>query len=83
MHVTHPDNNITAEDVNVYLVLGRKFFKRIVAVIFASAITVVYIGFRFRKIGGASAGIVAVIALLHEISISFGIFVLLGFPNQR
>ncbi len=41
---------------------------------------VVYIGFRFRKIGGASAGIVAVIALLHDILISFGIFVLLGFP---
>ena len=52
----------------------------IVAVIFASVIMVVYIGFRYRKIGGASAGIVAVIALLHDILISFGIFVLLGFP---
>ena len=79
---TYPDNSITAEDVNnVDPVLGREFFKKcIVAVIFASVIMVVYIGFRFRKIGGASAGIVAVIALLHDILISFGIFVLLGFP---
>ena len=53
---TYPDNSITAEDVNnVDPVLGREFFKKcIVAVIFASVIMVVYIGFRFRKIGGAS-----------------------------
>ena len=69
---TYPDNSITAEDVNnVDPVLGREFFKKcIVAVIFASVIMVVYIGFRFRKIGGASAGIVAVMLTIIGYSIN-------------
>lgn len=78
---TYADNEITAADVNnVDPVMGKEFLKKcIVAVIFASIIMIVYIGVRFRKIGGASAGIVSVIALLHDIIITYGIFVLLGF----
>lgn len=78
---TYADNEITAADVNnVDPVMGKEFLKKcIVAVVFASIIMIVYIGVRFRKIGGASAGIVSVIALLHDIIITYGIFVLLGF----
>ena len=60
--------------------MGMEFFKKcIVAVVFASVIMIVYIGFRFRKIGGASAGVVSVIALIHDVLIAYGVFVLLGF----
>jgi preprotein translocase subunit SecF len=78
---TYADNEIEASDVNnVDPTMGKEFLKKcIVAVIFASVIMIVYIGFRFRKIGGASAGVVSVIALLHDILVAYGVFVLLGF----
>ncbi len=78
---TYADNEIEASDVNnVDPTMGKEFLKKcIVAVIFASIIMIVYIGLRFRKIGGASAGIVSVIALLHDILVAYGVFVLLGF----
>lgn len=77
----YADNEVEASDVNnVDPTMGKEFLKKcIVAVIFASVIMIVYIGFRFRKIGGASAGVVSVIALLHDILVAYGVFVLLGF----
>lgn len=81
LQITYADNEIEASDINnVDPVMGMEFFKKcIVAVVFASVIMIVYIGFRFRKIGGASAGVVSVIALIHDVLIAYGVFVLLGF----
>ena len=81
LQTTYADNEIEASDINnVDPVMGMEFFKKcIVAVVFASVIMIVYIGFRFRKIGGASAGVVSVIALIHDVLIAYGVFVLLGF----
>ena len=46
---------------------GSGFFgKCIVAVIFSAVVMIVYIGFRFRKIGGWVAGCCAVVALVHD-----------------
>ena len=46
---------------------GSGFFgKCIVAVIFSAIVMIVYIGFRFRKIGGWVAGCCAVVALVHD-----------------
>lgn len=59
---------------------GREFFgKCIVAVIFAAILLVIYIAFRFKKISGWSAGVFAVVTLLHDIIIAYGSFVLCGF----
>ena len=60
LQTTYADNEIEASDINnVDPVMGMEFFKKcIVAVVFALVIMIVYIGFRFRKIGGASAGVV-------------------------
>ena len=81
LQTTYADNEIEASDINnVDPVMGMEFFKKcIVAVVFASVIMIVYIGFRFHKIGGASAGVVSVIALIHDVLIAYGVFVLLGF----
>lgn len=81
LQTTYADNEIEASDINnVDPVMGMEFFKKcIVAVVFASVIMIVYISFRFRKIGGASAGVVSVIALIHDVLITYGVFVLLGF----
>ena len=46
---------------------GSGFFgKCIVAVIFSAIVMIIYIGFRFRRIGGWVAGCCAVVALVHD-----------------
>ena len=82
LQTTYADNEIEASDINnVDPVMGMEFFKKcIVAVVFASVIMIVYIGFRFRKIGGLKAGSTAIVALLHDMFVVFGVFVLLRIP---
>ena len=59
---------------------GKEFFiKCLVAVIFSVIVMIIYIGFRFRKIGGISAGCMAVVALIHDMLMVFGCFVICGF----
>lgn len=55
----------SSQDVNPSTGLGF-FGKCIVAVIFSAVVMIIYIGFRFRKIGGWVAGCCAVVALVHD-----------------
>lgn len=55
------------------------FFKCLVAVVFAAVIMIIYIGFRFKKIGGLSAGCMAVIALFHDMIMVYACFAICGF----
>lgn len=57
---------------------GEMLLKSLIAVAVASALMIVFIGFRFRKIGGWSAGVCAVIALLNDIFVVFATFVIFG-----
>ena len=41
---------------------------------------VIYIAFRFRKIGGASAGVISIIALLHDVALVYFTFVVFQMP---
>ncbi len=60
---------------------GTKFFvKCLVAVLFSFVLLVVYIAFRFKKIGGISAGIFALVALIHDIIIVFASFIFFRLP---
>lgn len=55
----------SSQDVNP--TTGKGFFgKCLVAVAFSAVIMIIYIGFRFRKIGGWVAGCCSVVALLHD-----------------
>jgi preprotein translocase subunit SecF len=76
-----PDNNIELYDSNdVNPTTGKEFFlKCIVAVIFAALLIIIYVAIRFRKIGGWSAGLCAVLALLHDLVVAFAATVLFGF----
>lgn len=78
---TFPDNNIEILDSNdVSPSSGKSFMmKCLMAVIFSSLMLILYIALRFKKIGGLSAGVCAIIKLLHDIIITFGAFVLLGY----
>ena len=57
---------------------GEMLLKSLVAVAVASVLMIVFIGIRFRKIGGWSAGVCAVIALLNDIFVVFATFVIFG-----
>lgn len=77
-----PDHQIeTAAINNVNPTIGKEFFaKCLVAVALAALLMVIYIAFRFRRIGGWSAGVMCVVALLHDIMIVYLTFVLCRFP---
>lgn len=54
---------------------GRDFLiKCLIAVFFAVVLMMGYIAFRFRKIGGWSAGITAIIALVHDLIVCFAVY---------
>ena len=59
-------------------VAGGFFFKSIVAVLLTAILVVVYVGIRFRKIGGVSAAITALVALIFDILVTFFACVIFG-----
>lgn len=77
----YADNDIEILDsTDVAASSGRDFFiKCIVAVAFSAVILILYIAFRFKRISGWSSGVCAVIALLHDIVVTYGAFVIIGF----
>lgn len=76
-----PDSNIELFDsTDVSPSSGREFLlKCLVAVIFAAVIVIIYIAVRFRKIGGWSAGVCSVLALLHDLLVALAVSVIFGF----
>ena len=59
--------------------MGTKFLLRcMLALALAAVLLLVYVGFRFRKIGGLTAGASALVALLHDLLIVFFTFVIFG-----
>lgn len=78
----HPDNTlelVNSQDVNPSS--GFSFFlKCFVAVIFSFVLLVIYIAFRFKNIGGWSAGVFAIVALAHDVFMVFASFVFLRLP---
>ena len=59
-------------------IAGTFFAKSLVAVLIAAILVVAYIGFRFRLIGGVSAGVMAFIALMVDVLVAFFTCVIFG-----
>ena len=78
----YPDNAFAQLSLsNVSAAMGTKFLqKSLVAVVFALVLILLYIAFRFQKIGGLTGGMMAVLALLNDLMVVFGTFVLLRTP---
>lgn len=78
----YPDANLRIEETSsVDRTVGTTFFaKCLVAVAITFVLLVIYIAFRFRKIGGASAGIISIIALLHDVVLVYFTFVVFRMP---
>ncbi len=77
-----PDNNFeVSEFTSVDPTMGTKFFvKCLVAVAIACILMVVYVTFRFKKIGGMSAGMMGLVALFHDMVIVYFVFVVFRMP---
>ncbi len=82
MSEKYADNQIEFLEANsVDPTMGGEFFaKCMVAVGLAAVLLILYIGVRFRKIGGISAGVMAIIALLHDITMVYFVFVVARIP---
>lgn len=76
------DNKITPFSSNTLKATqGRWFFvKCLVAVALAAGFLLLYVGLRFKKIGGLSAGAFALLALLHDLLIVYFTFVIFRIP---
>ena len=77
----YPDANIESLETNdVAATSGVRFLtKCLVAAVFAVIVLILYIAWRFNRISGWSAGVFAICALLHDLVIVFGTFVVCGF----
>ena len=77
-----PDNAFTQNEVsNVDATIGKEFLlKSVVALVAACVLIMLYVAYRFRRIGGFKAGATAVVALLHDLFVVFGVFVILRIP---
>ncbi len=69
------------ESNSVDATMGAKFFQKcLVCFALTAVLLLVYIALRFKKIGGLSAGLTAIVALLHDVLIAFCVFVVFGMP---
>ncbi len=69
----YPNGNIKLYDSNSVspTIAGSFFTKSLVAVLFAGVFVVIYVGFRFKNIGGVSAALMAYVALLIDCIVAF------------
>lgn len=78
----YPDANLTlSESLSVEPFTGSRFFKNgIIAILLSFALILVYVGIRFRKIGGFSAGFMAIVALFHDAFVVTSVFIIFQIP---
>ena len=78
----YKDNNFESlQESSVDASMGLNFFlKCLCAVAIASALMVLYVTLRFKKIGGLSAGTFGVVALLHDVAIIYFFYVIFRLP---
>lgn len=72
-----PEKDVQNIDTtNVSATSGTSFLiSCLIAVGAAFILLTVYIAFRFQKIGGWKAGVIAIICLLHDVAITYAVFV--------
>ena len=80
LETKYTENNIELlESTDVSPSAGSEFFKKcLMAAALSAIVLIIYIAVRFRNIGGWLAGVCAIIALLHDIIITYGAFVVMG-----
>lgn len=77
-----PDNKFKMEESSsVDATMGMSFLlKCLCAVALASALMVLYVTIRFKKIGGLSAGMFGLVALFHDVAVIYFFYVIFRMP---
>lgn len=77
-----PDAKLTLSDsLMVEKFFGDKFLRDgVTAILLSAALVMCYVWIRFKKIGGLSAGVMALVALLHDVLVVFFTCVIFGIP---
>ena len=78
----YPDNNFKCLESNsVDASMGFSFLlKCLTAVAIAAVLMVLYVTIRFKKIGGLSAGVMALVALFHDVAMIYFMYVIFQMP---
>lgn len=78
----YPDAKFTlSESSMVEPFFGHKFFQNgMIAIALAAIMIVIYVWARFRKISGLSAGVMALVALFHDVLMVFFCYVIFRIP---
>ena len=78
----YPDAGMALEESSsVDATMGGKFFaKCMVAIALAAVLLILYVAFRFKKIGGMSAGVTGIVALIHDVLVVYFVFVIFRMP---
>lgn len=70
-----------AESLTVEPFIGKHFFTNgLIAIVLSFLLILVYVGFRFKNIGGLSAGTMAIVALFHDVFIVTAVFIIFKIP---
>ncbi len=82
LQAKYPDNNfVCLEASSVDASMGFMFLlKCLAAVALASILMVIYVTIRFKKIGGLSAGVMALVALFHDVAMIYFMYVIFQMP---
>lgn len=77
-----PDSKLELSDSQmVEKFFGRKFLSNgIKAILLAMGLVMIYVWIRFKMMGGLSAGVMALVALIHDILVVFFTFVIFRIP---
>lgn len=82
MKKAYPDAKLAlSESLTVEPFIGKRFFTNgMFAIGLSFLLILAYVGWRFRNIGGFSAGTMAIIALLHDALIVTAVFIIFKIP---
>jgi len=77
-----PDSNLKLSESNVVEpFIGKKALNNgMIAIVLSSVFIILYVRFRFKKISGLSAGVIGLIALVHDCLVVFFTFTMFKIP---
>ena len=82
LSAAYPDQQVKFMELSsVDPVMGGQFLLKCLAALLISVLfLILYVGIRFRKIGGISAGVGGILALVHDCLVMYFVFVVFRFP---
>ena len=82
LKMAYPNSKLAlSESLTVEPFVGKHFFTNgMIAIGLAFLLILLYVGFRFKNIGGISAGTMAIVALFHDVFIVTTVFIVFKIP---